>query len=133
MYAISLFSELNELREQSSDKQTKVTYVSTGVSAIQLFVEFTFDLLGEQAMPIVVAFEGVKAISRWNEYRGMLNQDKVKVYLDFVSYKALLQQRDVIQSQLYLPRSQKVLLKPLEPALPLLPGDPSRPFPPRPA
>ena len=47
MYGVSLMGELNELRRQYRNNKFKVFYFSKGVSNIQLFIEFLFEILHE--------------------------------------------------------------------------------------
>ena len=91
MYGTSLYSELSEFREQSSNNSYKVAYYSGALSQIQLFIEFLFEVLHERGEPLVFAFEGFKCLLKLKEYRRLVKYERVNVYLDMEQYKLLKQ------------------------------------------
>ena len=86
MYAMSFYSELAELRSKNANDKIKVKYYSGAISQVQLFVEFFFEVLNEKDEPLVMVFEAFKAFFRLKEYFGLVNQEKINVYLDLDSY-----------------------------------------------
>lgn len=68
MYGVSLMGELNELRRQYKNNNFKLFYFSKGLSNIQLFIEFLFEILHEKAEPLIAVVELAKAGLRLREY-----------------------------------------------------------------
>ena len=60
--------ELNELRRQYKNNKFKVFYFSKGLSNIQLFVEFLFEILHEKDEPLIAMIELLKAGLKLREY-----------------------------------------------------------------
>lgn len=46
-------------------------------------------MLNERAEPLVLGFEGLKALLRLKEYSELVSNDKIKTYIDFDTYKNL--------------------------------------------
>ena len=65
-------------------------YFSKGLSNIQLFVEFLFEILHERGEPVVALIELVKAGLRLREYFQLITREKgISSYLDLDSYREL--------------------------------------------
>ena len=87
MYGTSLYSELSEFRDQSSNNSYKVAYYSGALTQIQLFMEFLFEVLHEKGEPLVFAFEGIKSLLKLREYRRLVKYERVNVFIDMEQYK----------------------------------------------
>ena len=107
MYAVSLSSELSELRAQYQNNPTLIKYYSDALKQIQLFVEFFFEVINERCEPLVCLFEVVKAFCRAREYWKLQNQEGIKVYLGLETYKGLKESKEYEASMLNLIRSKK--------------------------
>ena len=96
MYGFTLGSELMELRRQYKNNKFKVFYFSKGLSNIQLFVEFLFEILHERAEPLITVVELGKALLRLHEYHQLVTKEKgINTYLDLDSYRELTLLREV--------------------------------------
>ncbi len=88
-------------------------YLSGILSQIQIFAEFFFDILNERDEPIVFVFEAIKAMIRLKEYAALVNQEKIKTYLDFETYKNLKETESYEESLCKMVRSSKIVQKPV--------------------
>ena len=88
-------------------------YLSGILSQIQIFAEFFFDILNERDEPIVFVFETIKAMIRLKEYAALVNQEKIKTYLDFETYKNLKETESYEESLCKMVRSSKIVQKPV--------------------
>lgn len=90
MYGLSLMGELNELRRQYRNNNFKVFYFSKGLSNIELFIEFLFEILHERGEPIIALVELIKAGLRLREYHQLITREKsIHSYLELDSYREL--------------------------------------------
>ena len=87
-------------------------YLSGILTQIQIFAEFFFDILNERDEPIVFVFEALKAMIRLREYASLVNNEKIKTYIDFETYKHLKETESYEDSLCKMVRSNKVVQKP---------------------
>lgn len=62
-------------------------------------------MLNERAEPLVLGFEGLKALLRLKEYSELVSNDKIKTYIDFDTYKNLKEAQDYEASLCKMTRS----------------------------
>lgn len=68
-------------------------------------------MLRERADPLVVILELVKCLFRFKEYKALINQENIQVYLDKESYKDFKLKKEYKESHFKLARTKKVLPK----------------------
>ena len=108
MYGVSLMGELNELRRQYRNNKFKVFYFSKGLSNIQLFIEFLFEILHEKDEPLIALVELVKAGLRLKEYYHLVTREKgIHSYLDLDSYRELTLFKEIKKNHVQLMHTKR--------------------------
>ena len=104
--------ELNELRRQYKNNKFKVFYFSKGLSNIQLFVEFLFEILHEKDEPLIAMIELLKAGLKLREYYQLIKKEKgVQSYLELESYRELTLLKEIKQNHIQHMRSKRHIEK----------------------
>lgn len=87
-------------------------YFSKGLSNIQLFVEFLFEILHEKDEPLIALIELFKAGLRLREYYQLLKKEKgIHSYLELESYRELTLLKEIKQNHIQLMRSKRHIEK----------------------
>ena len=87
-------------------------YFSKGLSNIQLFVEFLFEILHEKDEPLVAMIELVKAGLKLREYYQLIKKEKgVHSYLELESYRELTLLKEIKHNHIQLMRSKRHVQK----------------------
>ena len=111
IYGANLYSELNHLRQQYDTCKDDVFYFSKGITQIEQFIEFFFEILNENADPLVFAVEVAKSISKLKEYSDLRKKEKMNTYIDLEAYKEMKKLQDIRENHFQLMRSKKKLPK----------------------
>lgn len=111
LYAINLFSEINQLRQQYKENKYDVFYFSKAVSSIELFIEFFFELIHERCEPLIAVIEFAKCILRFREYRLLVGSERINTYIDMEAYHEHKRLKEIKDAHFTLVRTQKRLPK----------------------
>lgn len=68
IYGANLYGELSQLRQQYNDNKYEVFYFSKGITHLELFAEFFFEILNEDCYPLLFVIELIKAGLKLREY-----------------------------------------------------------------
>lgn len=107
IYGANLYSELSQLRQQYLDNKYVVFYFSKGITHLELFVEFFYEILNENCDPLLFIFESGKAILRLIEYDQLLRLEKINVYIDMDAYREMKRLKEIKEAHFYLVRSKR--------------------------
>ena len=82
-----------------------------------VIINFFFEVINERCEPLVLAFELFKAVCKLRQYRSLVTQEKIRVYMDLINYKQVKESKEFEASQIELLRSEKRVKKPDAPVI----------------
>ncbi|CAI2372475.1 unnamed protein product [Moneuplotes crassus] len=112
LYAFQLIGEVNTIRKQIFSKESKLVYLSSTLSQIEMLCELTFAHLNETVEPLIYFFEAVKALLKLKEYVGLITKERIGYYISKELYEVYKTDEEKMKSIVMLPRSKKKLPKP---------------------
>ena len=74
---------------------------------MELFAEFFFEIMNENADPLLCLIEVVKAGLKLKEYDSLLRKEKINVYLDLEGYTEMKRLKEIKENHFYLLRSKR--------------------------
>lgn len=86
-------------------------YFSKGITHLELFIEFFFEIMNERAEPLIALLEFIKCIFRFKEYNKLIHKENINAYIDLDSYKEMKRLQEIKDNHFYLVRSKKRLPK----------------------
>jgi hypothetical protein len=99
------------LRQQYYDNKYEVFYFSKGITHLELFIEFFFEIMNEKSDPLIVVIEFIKFILRFKEYKSLIFKENINAYIELEAYKELKRLKEIKDNHFYLVRSKKKLPK----------------------
>ena len=99
------------MRQHYLNNKYDVFYFSKGLSNIEYFIEFFFEILNEKVEPVILFLEGIKVLLRLREYMQLLKSEHVNSYIDIDAYQEMKKLKEIKENHFFLVRSKKRLPK----------------------
>ena len=99
------------MKQSYYDNKYEVFYFSKGLTHLELFAEFFFEIMNENCDPLLAFVELIKTGLKLKEYHGLLKKENVNVYVDMDTYREIKRLKEIKENHFYLTRSKRKMPK----------------------